>query len=820
MLTLFRWLLRLLLGFAILAAVAGAAAVHLVMRSLPEYAATHEVAGISADVEIVRDSRAIPHIFGRSDSDAFFGLGFAHAQDRLWQMEILRRTAQGRLSELFGERTYDTDLLLRRLGLYRFAAASVEAQDDSARSALEAYADGVNAWIRIVGRDALGRGAPEFLIFRNEIERWRPADSLAILNLQALLLTEHLYDEVLRAKIANRLSPEIVPEILPDPPGGLDTGYSYGTVLRSEPDTALPSLDQAGAGFLMDYFRGRGGASNAWAADGQRTVNGRPILANDPHLPFSAPSIWMLARISLATGDVIGGTIPGVPVFPVGRSSNIAWGLTYAFLDNQDLYFEKLEGDDRYLVPGGSEEFQVFREQIFVRGQEPRTIELMWTENGPVIGPMHFGTEDIVPEGHVATLAWSMLHPANTSMTAAYRLMTSADVDEALEAGRHYRSPPMNMFVADSSEIAMQMIGAMPRRHAFHETLGRLPAAGWKSVNRWQGEFPYEAMPRIRNPADGMLANTNNKSVDLPFPGHVSFTWGDAQRIERLKSLFTDRAVHSLESFKETQLDTTSYAATSLVALMGRDLWHTVGQESQDEAAQLRTEAIRRLGQWTGDMNEHLPEPLIYSAWVRSLHRLLLEDDLGPLFEELGNPDPVFIERVLRDVDGSSAWCDIKQSVPIETCSDLASTSLDYALSGLNSEYGSDIDAWRWGDAHVAEHKHQVLGDYGIFRLLNIYQPTSGGNHTINRGVTSGNAVGNPYSNVHGPGYRGVYDLSTPDASAFVISTGQSGHLLSPHYDDLATLWRKGEYVTMSLDPIHARAASVGTTHLVAIGAR
>lgn len=819
MLTLFRWLLRLLLGLAILAVVAGAAAVHLVMRSLPDYSATHEVAGISADVEIVRDSKAIPHIFGQSDSDVFFGLGFAHAQDRLWQMEILRRTAQGRLSELFGERSYDTDLLLRRLGLYRFAAASVEAQDDPVRSALEAYADGVNAWIRIVGRDALGRGAPEFLLFRNEIERWRPADSLAILNLQALLLTEHLYDEVLRAKIANRLSPEILPEILPDPPSGLDTGYSYGTVLRSEPGAAPPSLDQAGADFLLNRIGGRGGASNAWVADGQRTVNGRPILANDPHLPFSAPSIWMLARISLAAGDVIGGTIPGVPVFPVGRSSNIAWGLTYAFLDNQDLYFEKLEGDGRYLVPGGSKEFQVFREQIFVRGQEPRTVELMWTENGPVIGPMHFGTEDIVPEGHVATLAWSMLHPANTSMTAAFQLMISADVDAALEAGRHYRSPPMNMFVADGSEIAMQMIGAMPRRHAFHETLGRLPSAGWKSVNRWQGEFPYEALPRVRNPADGMLANTNNKSVELPFPGHVSFTWGDTHRIERLKALFADRAVHSLESFKETQLDTTSYAATSLVALMGRDLWHTVGQESQDEAEQLRIDAIRRLGQWTGDMNEHLPEPLIYSAWIRSLHRLLLEDDLGPLFKELGNPDPVFIERVLRDVEGSSDWCDIKQSVAIETCSDLASTSLDYALSGLNSEYGPDIDAWRWGDAHVAEHKHQVLGDYGIFRLLNIYQSTSGGNHTINRGVTSGNAE-NPHSNDHGPGYRGVYDLSTPDASAFVISTGQSGHLLSPHYDDLATLWRKGEYVTMSLEPIHARAASVGTTRLIAIGAR
>ena len=818
----FRWAARAVIGLLVLAVLAVVAVLHLIMRSLPEYDATHEVAGIQQPVEIVRDRHNVPHIFAENDEDVFFGLGFVHAQDRLWQMEMLRRTAQGRLSEIFGERTLGHDILMRSLRLYRFAALSVSAQDSETRDALRAYAAGVNAWIKIVQRDALGRGAPEFLLFRNSIEQWSPADSISVLNLQAWLLSEHLEDEVLRERIANKLSRDDVSEILPDGPGILDKPFAYqlysdwtSNLNRTREDLSPKTPASPGGG-------GPGGASNAWSVAPSKAINKKSMLANDPHLPFSAPSIWMLARLGLTAGDVIGGTIPGSPVVPVGRSKNLAWGLTYAFVDNQDLYFEKIDPDDSdyYAAPGGREKFQIFSELIEIEGKDPIRMELKWTENGPVLPEDSYNLAEIVPDGHAAALAWSMLHPMNLSMTAAYRLMQAASVGEALEAARDYRSPPMNMFVVDEDEIAMQLIGAVPMRHPFHETLGRTPSAGWKRINRWIGEFPYEANPGIRNPEIGLLGNTNNKSVDRPFPGHISFRWGDTQRIQRLKELVKDRNAHTLDSFRETQLDVMSVTATTLVSLVARDLWHTVEGVPGNDAERLRFEAIDRLGEWDGRMDELSPEPLIYAEWMRELYSSLLKDDLEEIFEDMEHPDPVFIERVFRDVDGASAWCDYRQSQATESCSVVAEDSLDNALSKLSSKYGSDIGEWRWGNAHQAEHKHPVLGDNNLFSwFVNIYQPISGGDNTLNRSVASGDED-NPHASRHGPGYRGVYDLSDPDSSLFIISTGQSGHFLSPHYDDLSTLWRKGEYLTMSLNPDQARSDPVGITNLAPISAK
>ena len=813
----FRWVSGTIVGLLVFAVVVVVAALHLIMRSLPDYDATHEVSEIHQPVEIVRDRNNVPHIFAENDTDAFFGLGFVHAQDRLWQMEILRRSAQGRLSEIFGERTLEHDKLMRSLRLYRFAALSVSEQDRETRDALQAYANGVNAWIKIVNRDALGRGAPEFLLFRNSIERWSAADSISILNLQAWLLSEHLEDEVLRERIANKLSPDDVAEILPDAPGTLDRSFSY----QFHSDwTPTPNNTREGASPTTPVSPGSGGsggASNAWAVAPSKAINKKSMLANDPHLPFSAPSVWMLARLSLSSGDVIGGTIPGAPVLPVGRSESLAWGLTYAFVDNQDLYFERIDPDDEdfYMAPDGKEKFQIFIESIKVNGRDPVSMELRWTENGPVLPEESYGLSEIVPEGHVAALAWSMLHPANLSMTAAYRLMHAASVGEALEASAGYRSPPMNMFVADEDEIAMQLIGAVPMRHPFHETLGRSPSDGWKRVNRWIGEFPYESNPAIRNPETGFLGNTNNKSIDRQFPAHVSYRWGDTQRIQRLKELFQDRRAHTIDSFKETQLDIKSVTATALIALIARDLWHTVDRVPGNDAEELRFEAIDRLGKWDGKMDEFSSEPLIYAEWMRELYSSLLKDDLEEVFEDMERPDPVFIERVYRDVDGASAWCDYRQSQAKESCSDVAEDSLDNALSKLSAKYGPNIDEWRWGDAHQAEHRHPVLGSNNLFSwFVNIYQPISGGDNTLNRGVTSGDED-NRHASRHGPGYRGVYDLSDPDSSLFIISTGQSGHFFSPHYDDLSTLWRKGEYLSMSLDPDHARSEPVGITHLV-----
>ncbi len=271
-----------------------------------------------------------------------------------------------------------------------------------------------------------------------------------------------------------------------------------------------------------------------------------------------------------------------------------------------------------------------------------------------------------------------------------------------------------------------------------------------------------------------------------------------------------NREVHTRESFIEAQLDTVSYTARSLLPLVAADLWFTGEAAPEGTPERQRQRALLLLAEWNGEMNEHLPEPLIYAAWMRALQDRLIRDELGPvLADEFPHVEPLFIERVFRDIDGASVWCDVVQSAAVETCTDIARQSLDDALVWIGDRYGPNLESLRWGDAHEARHDHEVLGELPVIRwLVNIRQSTSGGDNTLLRGRTSGKDP-DPFTNVHGAGYRGVYDFADPDSSVFITATGQSGH------PDLGELWRRGEYIPMSLDPALARAAAVGVTRLV-----
>ncbi len=354
----------------------------------------------------------------------------------------------------------------------------------------------------------------------------------------------------------------------------------------------------------------------------------------------------------------------------------------------------------------------------------------------------------------------------------------------------------------------------MPRRDAQHQSQGRQPTRGWIAQNQWQGILPRSANPSFIAPLGGLLGNTNNKTVDRPFPLHVSYVWGDTQRVHRWRKLMQNREVHTRDSFVEAQLDTVSFTARSLLPLIGADLWFTGESAPEGTPERQRQRALELLSDWNGEMNEHLPEPLIYAAWLRALQDRLIHDELGNLSDKFPHPKPIFLERVFRDEDGASVWCDVIQSAPKESCADIAKLALDDALVWIDETYGLSLESLRWGDAHEATHDHAVLGDIGWFSwLVNIRQSTSGGDNTLLRGRTRGSGA-EPFQNVHGAGYRGVYDFADPDSSVFVTATGQSGHFLSRHYDDLAQLWRRGEYIPMSLDPELARAAAVGVTVL------
>jgi penicillin amidase len=813
----FSWLIRLTAGLIVLSVAAVALIYWLASRSLPDYSDTVSVPGISASIEIVRDNANVPHIFGEADNDVYYGLGFAHAQDRMWQMVTLRRTAQGRLSEMFGEATLSVDRLLRRFDIYALSVQSLDALDPKTRAALDAYSAGVNARLDQINSEALGRGAPEMLLFNAPMAPWRPADSLAIIKLMGLQLSGHLDAEIVRARTSLALADaDRLSDLLPDAPGN-------GVAALAEYAQFFPDVPRYAANVPFDQHplspfkrTALAGASNAWAAAPSRSASGGTLLANDPHLGFTAPAIWYLARLELASGGVIGGTIPGMPVVLTGRSDALGWGLTSAYVDDQDVYIEELNpaNPQEYRTPDGWKKFRSRASIITIKDADPVTLTLRWTDNGPVLPGSHYNLASITPAGHVATVNWTVLSARDTSVAAAMQLMETKTIADALVAAEGYIAPAQNLTLVDRQQIAMKTIGAMPRRDAAHQSQGRMPTPGWIAANRWQGVMPYTSNPAFVAPTGGILGNTNNKTVDRPFPNHVSFLWGDTQRVQRWQRLMQNRQVHTRDSFIEAQLDTVSFTARSLLPLIGAELWFTGEAAPEGTNERQRQRALTLLAGWSGAMNEHLPEPLIYAAWLRALQARLIQDELGPLAAEFDHVEPLFIERVFRDVGGAGVWCDVIQSAPTESCADMARLALDDALLWINETWGNQLESLRWGDAHQATHDHPVLGEVPVLRFfVNIRQSTSGGDNTLQRGLTKGTDP-DPFHNVHGAAYRGVYDFADPDSSVFISSTGQSGHFLSRHYDDLAQLWRRGEYIPMSLDIDLARAAAVGVTTL------
>lgn len=758
-------------------------------RSLPDYTGSRSVSGLVAPLQVLRTKEAVPLVLAENDSDAFFGLGYVHAQDRMWQMEIARRTAKGRLSELLGPKALRTDELLLRMELYVAAKRSAAVQDEYTTRALESYSKGVNAYI--AEREGFGRAAPEFLLFPKKLEPWTPADSLSIMKLMALQLASHVDREVLRARVSNKVSAKQLSDILPDAPhGGIAELPKFSSLFPSATfgSNRLVKVD------LSDFLPQNGLSSNAWSVSPLRSETGASVLANDPHLDLSAPGYWYLAGLSLQSGEVMGGTIPGVPMIMSGRSQQLAWGLTAANMDDQDVYIEQIDPNNtnRILTSEGYQDIRRQKALIPIRGQEPAEIELRWSDNGPIIPGDYYNFSEITPDGHLVAIARTLFDPEDRSLSAAHGLMRAQSVDEALVAMERFVTPAQNLFLADRDHIALQLIGKMPRRDPQHETQGRMPSRGWQEQNQWKGYLSYDDNPRFVDPPSGSLGNTNNKTVQRPFPLHVSFDWGDTLRIHELEKGMSDRLQHGPESFAALQQDITSYPALTILPLVLENMT----PEDPDLVAW-----VERLLVWDGRMQADRPEPLVYATFMRSLQHGLSDDELGELGQEFGRPSLEFIKRVYKDVGGAGAWCNDVRTSDKESCADIGERALRSALDWIKTELGQNPDTAKWGEVHVAKHDHIVLGEVPwLSFFVNIRHPASGGDHTLMRGLTRGDGS-QPFDDIHASGYRAIYDLSPDGGVSFIIATGQSGHPLSQHYRDLNALWRDGRYLDMMTEP-------------------
>lgn len=816
--------LRLLLALLALSVIAAGIGWFLISRSLPDYSGEVELGGLQAEVTVIRDANAIPHIRASSARDGWFALGAVHAQDRLWQMELSRRAAQGRLSAYFGDRTVGLDRLTKTLDIYGLSRKALDHQSTETREALEAYAEGVNAWIRYVNSEARGRGAPEFFLFPDPIPPWTPVDSIAIQKMMALNLSGAARHETRRGQFFLSLTPERVADILPDYPNEAEITLPRFSELFPglhfpEPRPRVTRLTEAeglihGPAPIPEF----GGASNAWAVDGTRTSTGKPLLANDPHLWLQAPSLWYLAGMEFPGADgqptrLIGGTLPGLPALLIGHNGKVGWGLTTIGMDDQDIFIEKVNPDDpgQYRTPSGWAEFAERPIRIEVADRPALTETVRATRHGPVLSHGQFGADKITPDGHVAAMAWTGLREDDRTVSALFELMRSETIEDAVAAAAGVTAPAQNLTLADETGVGIVSAGAMPVRSLASRSRGRIPAPGWVAANDWRGFEPASEKVRELRPLQGAVANANNRVTDTEFPDHLTYEWGDPYRIQRLRKELSSRAFHSRDSFVALQNDTVSEMARSVLPLIARELWwgEAAGRPDQKNAA------LELLRNWTGEMNQHNPEPLIFYEWMRALTRRVALDELGPLYGEIQGLRPLFIERVFRDIDGAGIWCDVNKTPGRETCAEMADAALDDALAALTSRYGSEVDGWRWGLAHVAIHRHQPLGSLGpLGPLFNIEHETSGGDYTLMRGQSPGWGE-RPFENVHASGLRVVFDFGDLNRSVAMISTGQSGHPFSRWYDHLADPWAQGDVIPLSMDQEESRAGAVGVMRLV-----
>ncbi|MEE8623493.1 MAG: penicillin acylase family protein [Alphaproteobacteria bacterium] len=763
--------------------------------SLPRLDGTLRVAGLEAPVEVLRDDNGIPYIRAKSTHDAYFALGFVHAQDRLWQMEANRRLGSGRLSEVLGQRTVGLDRFMRTLGLYRLAQASFEVLSQQAREAITAYSDGVNAYLEAHE----GALAPEFYLLRFRPEPWRPADSLIWGKLMAMRLAGNWRDELLRARLSGRLTAQQIEDLWPPYPD--DGPITLGSLSRDS--MALgPMRKLALDGAALDDLASRlappsapRSASNSWVLSAEHTGTGGPILANDPHLGFRAPNMWYLARITAPGLEIAGATVPGVPFHIVGHNGHIAWGLTTTMSDTEDLFAERLDTNDpgRYLTPDGWAPFALREEVIRVRGSDPVTFTVRETRHGPVLSDAVGGPAGTVANGDVLALAATALRRDDRTPEAFFRLNLARDWSDFVAAMEHFHAPQQNVVYADiRGNIGFYAAGRVPIRKRGQ---GLVPAPGWSGDYDWAGFIPLRDLPHALNPPSGRIVNANQKIAGDDYSYFLARNWAAPYRARRIHELLDRTGPHTPATTARIQGDVVSLAARELLPLM-------LSVAGANEPARA---ALRLLEKWDGTMDRRRPEPLIFSAWLRELNRLVYADELGAYLNQFWGLRPLFIKSVLTR---NRQWCDDILSAKIESCEERIRAALARALDDLSAAYGPDPNTWRWGDAHVASFRHRIFGRVPfIGGLADILVATDGDDFTVNRGTTHIRDPRAPFAQVHGPGLRAIYDLENLDRSLFMQATGQSGNPLSDHYRDLIRRWRDLEYVRIAKAPARAKAA-------------
>jgi penicillin amidase len=842
-----RYVVRTLAAVLVLVAIGLVGVYGYLRRSLPLIDGTTTVTGLSAPIDIIRDADAIPHIFATNKADALFGLGYVHAQDRLWQMEMQRRIGHGRLSEVLGPAALPQDRFLRTVGFGRAAKTAWASTPAWATQQINAYVAGVNAFITTHHGSAL---PPEFSLLRFEPDPWTGVDVIVWVKMMAWDLSANYSFELLRHDLVNAVGPERMAQLmppyathglsivaegsgesggsggsggsgaaggarrLPPPLGGNPPSFGGGQPSGSWTHALALSLsngDPSVREFLLGGARSEGLGSNNWVVDGTLTASGKPMLANDPHLSARLPSTWYLAHVSGGDFEIIGATLPGAPAVALGRNRFIAWGATNVAADVEDLYREKLDDSGtRAEFLGAHEPVTVIPETIIVKGAGTVRVDVRVTRHGPLISDaINANNAELKTEPKPTPLEpiafrWTALDATDATIASFLKVNEARNWTGFTEALRDFITPSQNFVYADiDGHIGYYAPGRIPIRASGD---GSLPVEGWTGASEWTGWIPFDELPHLYDPPEHVIVTANHRPAPPGYPHLLGLEWPEPYRAQRIVDLLHGKTGLTPDDFARIQADTVSLHAKTLLPIL-------VPRVHPETAAD--RQALDLLRQWNADATGDSSAMAIFAAWFQHLAPALAGDELGLLLADRYKERFSFVTRFLVRTlaAGDSPWCDDTTTTDKrETCDEAVTDALHKGIADLIARLGGDIARWRWDAVHRAIFPHQGLDAVAALRpLLSRSVPNGGDWSTVNVAAV---AADHPYEQHLVPGYREIIDLSPANDSRFLDAIGESGHFLSRHYDDFLSDWRAVQHKKMRMDRAQIEGGAIGHLRL------
>lgn len=781
------------------AGLAGVGAMVALRRPIPRTNGTLTLPGLRHTVRIHRDRWAIPHMYAESNEDLFAALGYTHAQDRLWQMELNRRTGFGMLAEIFGPIAVSSDRFVRVLGFGRMAHRDVGMLDDETRTLVEAYLRGVNGFIETHAT----RLPVEFTVLRFAPRPWEAADIVVWSKVMALNLSENWMLELLNARIAAKLgnerARELIPHYPPDGPVVVPQGIHYNPELGQ---ASFQAIENAAPFLGIPGDQG----SNAWVVAGQRSTSGRPLLANDPHLNVSIPSIWYEAHLEGGDFAVAGVTMPGTLGVVIGHNARIAWGVTNGMTDVQDLYIEQIHPDDplRYACKGEWERVEVVREELKVKGQaSPEVVEVRLTRHGPIIDDIATPPQTpLTPKVNgrpreALAIRWTALEPLPPLQRALLDLNRARNWGEFRSAIAGWTVPAQNFVYADvEGNIGYALGGWVPIRV---QGDGNFPVPGWSGEYEWQGYIPPDQLPATLNPTEGFAVTANNRNAGDGYHYHhpLHAAWLNGYRAARIRTMIEQTPQHDPQSFTQMHQD--------LLSLPGLQIAHLVGQLYCTDVIEQQAQGL--LHSWDGILNAESVAGTIYDGMryhlLREVYREIEEVHrapaaLGafasiPAYSYLDRALPMVLSRATKGIvhDTPDPWLGNGR-----TWRNVLAKSFTATIKDLRHTLGNDPRTWRYGRIHSLTLRHPLGSVPGLTQLFNRGTwPTGGDIDTVSQAYTPRDLVAGPI--YVAPSVRMICDVGNWDNSQSVYPGGQSGHPGSRHYNELSAAWLGGTYHPM-----------------------